>query len=141
MDLISKFTKEITLVNLAFKQFLQGKLREHNIDLTFEMMQLLYCLWGRDGINQQELANMTAKDKASVTYVLDNLVKRGLIYRREGADRRNKLIYLTKEGQRMQELVQPWIDSLNDTAKKGVATESLEQLTTVMQQIRQNLSD
>ena len=141
MDLISKFTKEITLVNLAFKQFLQSKLREHNIDLTFEMMQILYCLWNKDGINQQEIANITAKDKASVTYVLDNLVKRNLVYRQEGADRRNKIIFLTPEGKTMKKKVQPWIKSLNNTAKNNVPLEKLEELIGVMSTIRENLSE
>lgn len=139
MDLISKFTKEITLVNLAFKQFLQGKLREHNIDLTFEMMQVLYYLWNKDGINQQEIAMATAKDKASITYVLDNLVKRALVYRQEGTDRRNKLIFLTEEGRQMKKKVQPWIKALNNTAKTNVAPEQLEELIGVMSQIRRNL--
>lgn len=140
MDLISKFTKEITLVNLAFKQFLQSKLRENNIDLTFEMMQILYCLWNKDGVNQQEIANATAKDKASVTYVLDNLVKRNLVYRQEGEDRRNKIIFLTTEGKNIRKKVQPWIKALNNTAKNGVAQEKLEELIHVMAKIRKNLS-
>ncbi len=140
MDLISKFTKEITLVNLAFKQFLQSKLRENNIDLTFEMMQILYCLWNKDGVNQQEIANATAKDKASVTYVLDNLVKRNLVYRQEGEDRRNKIIFLTPEGKMIRKKVQPWIKALNNTAKNEVAQEKLEELIHVMAKIRKNLS-
>jgi DNA-binding MarR family transcriptional regulator len=140
MDLISKFTKEITLVNLAFKQFLQGKLREHQIDLTFEMMQILYCLWSKDGVNQQEIANSTAKDKASMTNLLDNLVKRNLVFRQEGSDRRNKLIFLTPEGKAMKKKVQPWIKALHQTAKNNVDPLHLEELVTVMEKIRLNLS-
>jgi len=140
MDIVSKFTKEITLVNLAIKQFLQCKLRENNIDLTFEMLQVLYCLWRKNGINQQEIANLTAKDKASVTYVLDNLVKRNYIFRQEGADRRNKIIFLTEEGKKMKKKIQPWIIALNNTSKKNIAVEKMEELVLVMGQIRKNLS-
>lgn len=140
MDIVSKFTKEITLVNLAIKQFLQCKLRENGIDLTFEMLQVLHCLWTKNGINQQEIANLTAKDKASVTYVLDNLVKRNFIFRQEGTDRRNKIIFLTDEGKKMKKTIQPWIKALNNTSKKDVAVEKLEDLIVVMGQIRKNLS-
>jgi len=139
MDIISRFTKEITLVNLAFKQFLQSKLREHNIDLTFEMMQILYHLWVKDGINQQEIANLTAKDKASVTYVLDNLVKRKLVYRQEGTDRRNKLVFLTEEGRAMKKQVRPWIRALHATAREGIAASQMEELIGVLGRIRKNL--
>jgi DNA-binding MarR family transcriptional regulator len=139
MDLISKFTKEITLLNLAFKQFFQTKLREHNIDLTFEMMQILYCLWDNDGVNQQEIANITAKDKASMTNLLDNLTKRNMVYRQEGTDRRNKLIFLTPEGKALKKKISPWIKSLHQTAKNNVNPQHLEELVTVMEKIRTNL--
>jgi DNA-binding MarR family transcriptional regulator len=140
MDIVSKFTKEITLVNLAIKQFLQCKLRENNIDLTFEMLQVLHCLWKKNGINQQEIANLTAKDKASVTYVLDNLVKRNYIYRQEGEDRRNKIIFLTPEGKGMKKQIDPWIKALNNTSKKGVSLDKLEELVVVMEKVRKNLA-
>lgn len=140
MDLISKFTKEITLVNLAFKQFLQDKLREHQIDLTFEMIQILYSLWGKDGVNQQEIANNTAKDKASITNLLNNLVKRNLVFRQEGSDRRNKLIFLTPEGKDMKKKVQPWIKALHQTAKNNVDPLHLVDLVRVIKKIRLNLS-
>lgn len=140
MDLISKFTKEITLVNLAIKQFIQAKMRENNIDLTFEMIQILYSLWNKDGVNQQELANITAKDKASMTNLLDNLTKRNLVLRKEGTDRRNKIIFLTPEGKAIKKQVQPWIKVLHQTAKNNVNPAHLEELTCVMEKIRLNLS-
>ncbi|MEP6628010.1 MAG: hypothetical protein ABJA32_08510, partial [Ginsengibacter sp.] len=50
-----------------FKSFLRNKFKEHQIDLTFEMLQVLTHLWEKDGVNQQELANLLHKDKASLT--------------------------------------------------------------------------
>jgi len=136
---IMDFTRKIITVNTAYRQFIQNKLREYNINLTFEMLQVLACLWNEDGINQQEIANATAKDKASVTYVLDNLVKRDLVYRQEGTDRRNKIIFLTTEGKMMKKKVQPWIKALNNTARNEVPPEQLEELIVVMGKIRKNL--
>ena len=140
MDIISKFIKEITLVNLGFKQYLQSRLRESNIDLTFEMLQVLHSLWQKDGVNQQELADTTAKDKASMTYVIDNLVKRNLVYRQEGADRRNKVVFLTPEGKAIKKQIQPWIKSLNSAVSYNVPVAQLEELVQAMQKIRKNLS-
>lgn len=140
MDIISKFIKEITLVNLGFKQYLQSRLRESNIDLTFEMLQVLHSLWQKDGVNQQELADTTAKDKASMTYVIDNLVKRNLVYRQEGTDRRNKVIFLTPEGKAIKKQIQPWIRSLNSAVSYNVPVAQLEELVQAMQKIRKNLA-
>lgn len=140
MDIISKFIKEITLVNLGFKQYLQSRLRESNIDLTFEMLQVLHSLWQKDGVNQQELADTTAKDKASMTYVIDNLVKRNLVYRQEGVDRRNNVVFLTPEGKAIKKQIQPWIKSLNSAVSYNVPVGQLEELVQAMQKIRKNLS-
>ncbi len=109
-EITTEFTREITKVNLALKQYIQAKFRLHDIDLTFEMLQVMACLWKQDGINQQEVSNITVKDKASMTYLIDNLTARKLVYRLEDdKDRRNKLIYLTLTGRN------DWASSLKQT--------------------------
>jgi DNA-binding MarR family transcriptional regulator len=81
------------------RQFIQVKIKEHGINITFEMLEVMSCLWRQDGINQQEIAGITLRDKSSMTYLLDNLVKRKLVHRVEDEnDRRNKLIYLQRKG-------------------------------------------
>jgi DNA-binding MarR family transcriptional regulator len=59
----------------------QIQIKEHGINITFEMLEVMGCLWKKDGINQQEIANLTLRDKSSMTYLLDNLVKRKLVNR------------------------------------------------------------
>jgi DNA-binding MarR family transcriptional regulator len=53
---------------------IQLRIREQGIDLTFEMLEILSCLWKKDGVNQQELADLTLRDKSGITYLIDNLV-------------------------------------------------------------------
>lgn len=140
-DIISAFTRKITVMNLGFKQYLQLKLRQNNIDLTFEMLQVLGCLWRTDGINQQEIANITVKDKASMTYLIDNLTKRALVYRQEdAADRRNKLVFLTQEGKALRTMVQPWVHDMYDIAGEGVDLKKIEDMYTELEKIQQNLA-
>lgn len=86
-------------VQTTFRQAIQRRLKAHGIDLTFEMLQILASLWRQDGMNQQELAARNFKDKASLTSLLNNLEKKGLVMRMENkADRRNKNIFLTEKG-------------------------------------------
>ena len=66
--------------------------------MTFEMLQVMHCLWKEQGVSQQTLAEKTAKDKACLTNLINNLEKKGWVVRREDTnDRRNKLIFLTPE--------------------------------------------
>ncbi len=102
------------------RQFMQKKFRENNIDLTYEMHQIMACLWEKDGINQQELADQTLKDKASMTYLIDNLTKRGLVKRSEHAtDRRSNLIFLTARGKQLGKKIDPWVEELFTIASKN----------------------
>lgn len=91
---------QLLKTRMAFRQALQRVLKRNNIDMTFEMLQILSSLWYQQGISQQFLAEKTAKDKACLTNLMGNLEKKGWIVRREdSADRRNCLVYLTSEGE------------------------------------------
>jgi DNA-binding MarR family transcriptional regulator len=103
------------------RQFMQKKFRENNIDLTYEMHQIMASLWKKDGVNQQELADLTLKDKASMTYLIDNLTKRDLVKRVEDkTDRRSKLVYLTPKGKQLGKRVEPWVYELYTIASKDM---------------------
>ena len=80
---------------------LNKSLLEHEV--TSEQWAVLSSLWKKDGVTQQELADLSNKNKASITHLIDNLEKRDLVERRtDENDRRNKMIYLTKEGADLQ---------------------------------------
>lgn len=110
----------------AFRQAIQRHLRNNAVDLTFEMLQLLFCLWKEEGANQQELAKQTFKDKVSMSYLINNLEKKGLVCRREDVrDRRNKRIYLTPEGHRLRDVVYPFLTEMYASAAQKVCTASI----------------
>lgn len=141
-DITIEFTREILRVNLAFKQFLQYKFRQHNVDLTFEMLQVLASLWNTDGINQQEIANITVKDKASMTYLIDNLSRRKLVYRQEDEkDRRNKLIFLTPQGKALRQQIQPWVAEMYAVASKDIPVDKISETLKILEKIRDNMRE
>lgn len=101
---------QIIKTRTAFRQALQRILKRNNIDMTFEMLQIMNSLWHEQGISQQTLAEKTAKDKACLTNLMSNLEKKGWIVRKESAlDRRNRQVFLTPEGEAMSKLVLPLI--------------------------------
>ena len=139
-EITIEFTREILKVNLVFKQFIQYKFRQHNIDLTFEMLQVLACLWETDGRNQQEIANATVKDKASMTYLIDNLTTRNMVYRQEDTrDRRNKLIFLTPTANDLRQQIQPWVAEMYEAASIDISADKIQELVTVLWKIRDNM--
>ena len=122
------------------RQYIQEKIKEHNINITFEMLEVMGCLWRQDGVNQQEIADLTLRDKSSMTYLLDNLVKRKMVTRVEDEnDRRNKLIYLTAEGNDLKEQLNPWVAEVYEMASNEVDTKHLQNSILVLNKMIGNL--
>ena len=140
-EVIVDFTRKILTVNTAYRQFLQCKLKEHKIGLTYEMLQVMGCLWKKDGINQQEITNITVKDKASMTYLIDNLTKRNLVKRQEDInDRRNKLIFLTEQGKKLKIKIQPFIDEMYQVSGKNIEIVTLKGCMEILDTVETNLN-
>ncbi len=113
-------------LRMQFRKYMQGKVRSLDLHLTYEMLEVMICLWRQDGVNQQLIADITLRDKSAMTYLVDNLIKRKMITRKEDErDRRNKLIYLTAEGRELQDRLQPWVAEMYDRATAGVDASSL----------------
>ena len=106
---------------------IQLRIREQGIDLTFEMLEILSCLWKKDGVNQQELADLTLRDKSGITYLIDNLVKREIVTRVEDEkDRRNRLVFLTEKGLVLKEQLKSWGADLYDSAIPDIDLQQLQ---------------
>lgn len=141
----AEITRQFTHLSLelrdSIRQFMQKKFRENNIDLTYEMHQIMACLWKKDGIKQQELADLTLKDKASMTFLVDNLVKRGLVIRGEDAkDRRNKLVFLTPKGKQLGKRIEPWVMELYALASRQLKIREIRECTRVVEKMRDEIN-
>ena len=64
---------QVFRTRMAFRRSMQRTLRKNNAGITFEMLQVLSCLWHEQGISQQILAERIAKDKACLTNLMNNL--------------------------------------------------------------------
>src|SRR5678810_1337221 len=111
----------------AIARRLQKKFNASAMNLTIEQWSVLYHLWKQDGISQQELCNATFRDKPSITRLVDNLEKLNLVKRVASEnDRRINRIYLTKQGQKMEEQAMTMADETLNEALKGVPTEQID---------------
>lgn len=92
-------------VSTAISRRLQRNLKLEKLNITSEQWTILYHLWVEEGLTQQELAHLTYRDKPSISRLINNLEKMGLVIRvNDKQDRRSNLIYLTKEGRRLKEM-------------------------------------
>lgn len=106
---------------MAFRQTIQRVLKAGNIDMTFEMLQIMHSLWKKQGVSQQTLAEQTAKDKACLTNLINNLEKKGWVIRQEDPeDKRSRLVYLTQSGEQLAQSVNPLLQGIYEEIEKNI---------------------
>lgn len=139
-DSVAAFVDALALATSSFRTFMRQQLKAVDLDLTAEMLQVLRYLWAHDGVNQQEIANAVNKDKATLTSMLDNLVRRGLVERQEDSqDRRSKRIRLTAKGWALEQQIAPMMDNMYAVAGLNLSAEQLRASIALLKQIAENL--
>jgi MarR family transcriptional regulator for hemolysin len=84
----------------TYRQFAQRQLAKAGITLTIDQWLILKIIDEYPGISQKEIAKRVFKDNASVTRIIELLVSKKYIVRREhGSDRRKTDLHLTAQTQ------------------------------------------
>lgn len=125
--MMQSFVKAMLRAQSLYRQIIQRKMKEHNIDISFEMLHIMKNLRYTDKINQQELANLTDKDKSSLSYLIKNMEKRGFIIRIESKeDKRSKLVLLTEEGKRIHDEIVIIVNDVYEKLEKESNSEHMQ---------------
>lgn len=141
-ELARELYLQLLKTRMTFRQTLQKLLKLHNFDMTFEMLQIMSRLWAEQGVSQQYLAEKTAKDKASLTYLINNLEKKGWVVRRKDiTDQRNKLIFLTPEGEALAGQVKPLISSVYNHAGNKMGQENMQACLNSLKQLDEGFNE
>ncbi len=124
----------------AIARRLQRKINQAGLNITIEQWSVLYHLWKNEGQSQQQLCNATFRDKPSITRLVDNLEKLNLVKRvASDTDRRINLIYLTKQGQKLEEQTMQLADQTLNEALEKVPAYKIDVCKEVLQIVYDNL--
>ncbi|MFM2361325.1 MAG: MarR family transcriptional regulator [Sphingobacteriales bacterium] len=124
----------------AIARRLQKKFNTATLNLTIEQWSVLYHLWKKDGISQQELCNATFRDKPSITRLVDNLEKLKLVKRVPSkSDRRMNMVFLTPEALKLQEQTMELAEETLNEALLTVPADKIEVCKEVLQIVYDNL--
>ena len=126
--------------SIAIARRLQKKFNAAGLNLTIEQWSVLYHLWKKDGLSQQELCNATFRDKPSITRLVDNLEKLQFVKRVASAsDRRINMIYLTRQGIKLQEESMELAEETLNEALVGISPANVNLCKEILQQVYDNL--
>lgn len=126
--------------SIAIARRLQKKFNTAGLNLTIEQWSVLNQLWKHDGSSQQELCNRTFRDKPSITRLVDNLEKLQLVKRVPSeSDRRINLVYLTKQGLRLEEQSMVLAEETLNEALTGISETNINLCKEILQKVYDNL--
>ena len=127
--------------SIAIARRLQKKFNQAGLNLTIEQWSVLCQLWKHDGSSQQELCNRTFRDKPSITRLVDNLEKLQLVKRVPSeSDRRINLVYLTKQGARLEDQTMHLAEETLNEALTGISAENINLCREILQKVYDNVT-
>jgi DNA-binding MarR family transcriptional regulator len=110
------------------------------VDLYPGQEFLLLNLWPQDGLTHSEVAEHLCVQPATVTRMLDRLVKTGLVQRLTDAeDQRVSRVYLTEKGRQLVQPIEQIWDELEQISFANLTLEERLLLRRLLMQVYQNL--
>jgi len=127
---------------LAMTSYVNDLLRPH--DLTYSQWQVLSLVGRRSPApaTQREVQGCMRVEAATLTGVVDGLVRRGWLRRQENAaDRRVNELSLTETGSAIYAELAPWVSAqVRERLQHGLSPGQVALAREVLQQMAQNLT-
>ena len=128
-------------LSMIINRYMYGKFRELELGITVEQWTVLACLWQKDKVTQQSLSDITFKDKPSITRLIDNLEKGGLVVRvPDRSDRRAKLIHLTQKGVDLEQKATEIVNRIVEKTMERLSDEEILVCRNVLKTISSELT-
>jgi len=129
-------------IEQAIKEY--RKVSQRNIekivkDITVDQCLILMILDKDSEISQKEVADLIFKDKASITRMIELMVKKDYLKRTiHKEDRRKFNLEITEKGKETLELINPTIQINRQTALNGLSLEEINFLDKTLKKIITN---
>jgi len=123
----------------VYRKISQKNIRKIVDDITVDQCLVLIILHENINYSQKEIAELIFKDNASITRIIELMVKKDYITREiNELDRRKFNLEITKKGKKTIELLAPIIQQNRQTALHGLSAGEIELLNTLLNKIITN---
>lgn len=113
----------------SYRQFAQRRLNEAGLDITIDQWLVLNTIETNPRVSQLEIAERVFKDAASVTRIVDLLIRKGYLQRQSHpVDRRRFTLELTGQGKVLVKQVNKISEENRNIGLKGLSEADLQQL-------------
>src|SRR5882724_12273321 len=109
---------------------------------TLQMWRVLAALREQDGRRMGDLSMTTSIEVSTLTRLVDNMEKKGLVTRRRDADdTRAVLLHVTAAGKRLTRRILPIAERYEQVALRGFSAAEAETLKAALRQFYSNMDD
>ncbi len=125
----------------SYRQYAQKQLKAAGFDITIDQWLVLKAIEEDNTITQQYIAEKVFKDVASITRIIELLVKNGFLTRHfHNTDRRRFNLQLTAQGKDIIEKLKPYTAENRKKALQGLSAKELTLVKQAMEKIIENVS-
>ena len=123
----------------TYRQFAQRNINAKNIDITVDQLLVLRAIDDFPGISQTSISKMVFKDFASITRMIELMVRRGYLERTyHQQDRRRHALNVTKLGKSVLRRLNKIVAKNREVALSGLSQEVQDELRTHLEKISMN---
>ncbi|MFC3158702.1 DNA-binding transcriptional regulator, MarR family [Chryseobacterium arachidis] len=123
----------------SYRNYAQRQLKANGYTITIDQWLIIKAVLENPDITQNEIGDLVFKDNASVTRIIELLVKSEYIIRTPHPDDRRKThLEVTESGKEIIQKVQDLVENNRKTALENVTKEELEIMNTALLKISQN---
>lgn len=115
---------------------------EQGLDLSKEQMITLKKLHKKDGLNQNELAFLTFRDKSSLARLLSKMENKGYLERRQSKeDKRVNQVFLTDVGRNIFKKTTPILKKFINVMEQNISEEERLQVIKTLKKVQRNFGE
>lgn len=123
----------------AYRQFAQRKIRNAGYAITVDQWLTMKNILENPGIKQYDLAEKVFKDNASITRIIELLVKAGYLDRTvNDNDRRRSTLKVTKKGKDVVAQVRKVVEENRVSALRGTTDKEIETTAAFLETVGRN---
>ncbi len=135
-DLDCQFGFILGRTEYLVRKRLLARLRENGYAVTKEELVILARLYEEDGLTQTEISERTVKNKATVTRLLETMVRKSLVRKQvDKIDGRKFRVHLRPRGTKAMEFFLPLIFEFMEQMTRDIPRRDMEITTATMKKI------
>lgn len=121
--------------------YMQEMLIENDLDLSKEQFIVLKKLHDKDGLNQNELAFLTFRDKSSLARLLSKMETKGYIKRKKNKDdKRINLVFLTAKGKTFFIKSMPILKKFIGIMEQNITLDEKKEIIRILKKVQSNFT-